>query len=88
MQKVNLLRHDTAHDRVPQELFSDLSDTRFALSQAYARFNDTVDPELIDACVFEINAAQSRYNYLLRTIKERVGEAACKIDTKGVRSWV
>ena len=37
MRKVNLLRCDIARDASMQDLFSELSDTRVALSQAYAR---------------------------------------------------
>ena len=88
MRKANLLRRDIARDSSLQELFTELSDTRFALSQAYAYFNRVTEPELVDASIFEIRAAQSRYNYLLRVIKERGGIAACKAYTEGVTSWV
>ena len=88
MRKVNLLRHDIACDSAMQELFTELSDTRFALSQAYAFFNRVTEPELIDSSIFEINAVQARYNYLLRAIKERGGIAACKTYTEGVCSWL
>ena len=54
MRKVNLLRCDIARDASMQDLFSELSDTRVALSQAYARFNAVCEPELVDACVYEI----------------------------------
>ena len=40
-----------------------------ALKQAYERFNWADDPDIIDACVFEINACMARYNYLLRCLK-------------------
>ena len=56
MRKVNLLRCDVARDASMQDLFSELRDTRVALSQAYARFNAVCAPELVDACVYEINA--------------------------------
>lgn len=88
MRKVNLLRCDVASDSSLQSLFTDLSEMRFALSQAYTRFNSTVEPELVDACVFEINAAQARYNYLLRMIKENGGEAECRTCSEGVCSWI
>ena len=39
MRKADLLRREIARDASMQDLFSELSDTRFALSQAYARFN-------------------------------------------------
>ena len=88
MRKVNLLRRDIARDSSLQELFTELSDTRFALSQAYAYFDRVTEPELVDASIFEIRAAQARYNYLLRVIKERGGVSACKTYTEGVTSWV
>lgn len=59
-------------------LLDELSDSKAALNAAYVRFNAAVEPELVDACVYEINAAQSRYNYLLRVIKDVGGETAFK----------
>ena len=79
MRKVNLLRCDVARDASMQDLFSELRDTRVALSQAYARFNAV--------CVYEINAELSRYDYLLRQIKERSGEAVYKTCSEGVAKW-
>ena len=88
MRKVNLLRRNIARDSSLQELFTELSDTRFALSQAFDRFNNTTESELVDACIFEISATQARYNYLLRVIKEHGGESAGCFYTEGVSSWV
>jgi len=45
------------------------------LSQAYRRFDQAVEPELVEACIFEINAMTARYTYLLRAIKERSAAA-------------
>ena len=87
MRKVNLLRCDVARDASMQDLFSELRDTRGALSQAYARFNAVCAPELVAACVYEINAELSRYDYLLRQIKERSGEAVYKTCSEGVAKW-
>jgi len=78
MRKVRRYRRDVAREDTMQELFNELGDMRAALEDAYMRFNMTSEPELVDACVYEINAAQSRYNYLLRIIKESGGEAAFK----------
>ena len=47
-----------------------LDRTRVLINQAYAGFNGTDDPDLIESYVFEINALQARYNYLLRRVKE------------------
>ena len=87
MRKVNLLRCDIARDASMQDLFSELSDTRVALSQAYARFNAVCEPALVDACAYEINAELSRYDSLLRQIKERGGRAVCKTCSEGAVKW-
>ena len=87
MRKINLLQQSTASDPRLQELFTALSDTRFALAQAYDRFNAVCEPELVDSCVYEINAVLSRYNYLLRQIKARGGAAECRACTEGAATW-
>ena len=48
--------------------------TTQALKEAYIRFDYACDSELIDACIFEINALKARSNYLLRRIKEQNGQ--------------
>lgn len=53
-----------------RELREGLSRTRVLINQAYAAFNGTGDPDLIESYVFEINALQARYSYLLRRVKE------------------
>ena len=87
MRKVNLLRCDVARDASMQDLFSELSDTRVALSQAYARFNAVCAPELVAACVYESNAELSRYDSLLRQITGRRGAALYKTCSEGVAKW-
>ena len=44
--------------------------TRAQINQAYGCFNQTSDGDLIESYVFEINALQARYNYLLRRLKQ------------------
>lgn len=46
-----------------------LERTRVLINQAYAGFNGTDDPDLIESYVFEINSLQARYAYLLRRVK-------------------
>ena len=53
-----------------QELKQSLDHTRTLINQAYGSFNSTCDSDLIESYVFEINALQARYNYLLRRFKE------------------
>lgn len=56
-----------------RELMSSLAHTRALINQAYGGFNTTSDSDLIESYVFEINALQARYNYLLRRVKELEG---------------
>lgn len=59
-----------AHQLERQELMNSLSHTRTLINQAYGGFNTTSDSDLIESYVFEINALQARYNYLLRRVKD------------------
>lgn len=52
------------------QLMQSLAHTRLLINQAYSGFNNASDEDLIESFVFEINALQSRYSYLLRRIKE------------------
>lgn len=63
----------TAEDGEREELMRTLAHTRVLINQAYSDFNNAGDQELIESFVFEINALQSRYSYLLRRIKELEG---------------
>lgn len=56
-------------------LLEGLVQTRTLVAQAYSGFNTARDPDLIESYVFEINALQSRYSYLLRRVKELDGAA-------------
>lgn len=53
-----------------RDLMEGLRRTRTLINQAYACFNSAEDKELIESYVFEINALQARYSYLLRRVKE------------------
>lgn len=53
-----------------QQLLAGLTDTRIELGRAYAGFNLQSDPDLVESYVYEINALQSRYSYLVRRMKE------------------
>ena len=63
-------RADSAREREKRELMDSLANTRTLISQAYSGFNTVSDQDLIESYVFEINALQARYNYLLRRVKE------------------
>ena len=63
-------RRRTAEDPERRALLEGLGQTRALIAQAYAGFNAAKDPDLIESYVFEINALQARYSYLLRRVKE------------------
>lgn len=51
------------------ELEEALEQTRVLIAQAYAGFNAAADGELVESYVYEIQALQARYSYLLRRRK-------------------
>jgi hypothetical protein len=57
----------SAHvDREDNSIFTDIEKTRYALETAYAGFENATDPDLIDCYIYEVNAVQKRYKYLLQ----------------------
>ena len=60
-----------------QALLEGLERTKVLIHQAYACFNRESDPDLIESYVFEINALQSRYSYLLRRVRELEQPSQC-----------
>lgn len=78
----------TARDPQHQELLHDLAAAQEALALAYARFDNAVEPELVDAAIFEINALRARCGYLLRRLKEGGAQAAVCPVTEGAVTWV
>lgn len=70
MKRISPIRTRPADGPDLLELKTSLQDTRNALTHAYAAFDYTSDPELTEACIFEIRSLQTRMNYLVRKIKE------------------
>lgn len=50
-------------------LLTEINKTKIALEAAYSNFENVVDPDLIDSCIYELNAVQNRYKYLLKEAK-------------------
>lgn len=44
--------------------------TNFELLNAYKNFENVIDPDLIDSCIYEMNSLQLKYKFLLRKLKE------------------
>lgn len=63
-------RRETPAQQERRELLEGMADTRRLLNQAYQGFNSHSDPDLVESFVYEINALQSRYSYLVRRMKD------------------
>ncbi|NLP34307.1 MAG: YaaL family protein [Clostridiales bacterium] len=50
-------------------LIDEINKTKIALEAAYSNFENVVDPDLIDSCIYEMNAVQNRYKFLLKQAK-------------------
>lgn len=59
----------TPEEEKRRQLMEGMAQTRTLLNQAYAQFNAQSDPDLVDSCVYEINALRSRYSYFVRQVK-------------------
>ena len=53
-----------------KELVEEYRRAVIKIHQARNAFENITEPEMIDSCVFELNAARSNYSYLLSRIKE------------------
>lgn len=51
------------------ELKAEIERTRSLIDSARNHFEQVVDPTLIDCYIYELNAAQLRYQFLLRRFK-------------------
>ncbi|MCI7263548.1 MAG: YaaL family protein [Clostridiaceae bacterium] len=53
------------------ELISQLEQAIGSIHTAQSQFEQVVDPMLIDCYIYELNAAQLRYQFLLKSIKKQ-----------------
>lgn len=52
-----------------EALLNEIQMTKLALESAYSNFENVVDPDLIDCYIYEVNAVQKRYKFLLKQAK-------------------
>ena len=69
-------RKDQAATRVESAwdlgaLRKEIERSRCAIDTARSNFEEVVDPTMIDCFIYELNAAQLRYQFLLRKFKKR-----------------
>ena len=68
--KRKLKKESETAKRKKEELMQELKEVQKSLDRAYENFSYVVDPELIDCCIYELNAGQMRYKFLMRKLKE------------------
>jgi hypothetical protein len=50
-------------------LRAEIDRTRYRIESVCNHFDEALDPTMIDCCIYELKAAQLRYQYLLRRFK-------------------
>lgn len=84
----NVLFSKRAHsDPELLALKAELLDAQGELACAYQRFDQALDPELVESCIYQISAVKARCNYLIRAIKERSPDAVAAVDLQGEAVW-
>ncbi len=68
-------------------LKAELQTAQGDLSLAYRQFDQAVDPELVESCIYQIKAEKARCNYLIRAIKERSPEGFAALRLEGDAVW-
>ena len=68
-------------------LWAELKNAQGELSLAYRQFDQAVDPELVESCIYQIKAEKARCNYLIRAIKERNPESFAALRLEGDAVW-
>lgn len=51
-------------------LLDDLEKARYDLALAYDNFQNAMDPDMIDCCIYQVNALHMRYKFLLTRVKQ------------------
>lgn len=81
-EKISALFVKKQEDAVSAEkkqLLAEIEDALGDLRYARSCFGDARDPEMIEACIYEIKSAEARYSFLLRKAK-RLTERENKIS--------
>ena len=63
------MKYMTVSEYEKNLILADLERTKQALDNAYDNFQNVVDPDLIDCYIYEVNAVQHKYKYLLKQAK-------------------
>ena len=53
-----------------QELLNEIEEIKISLETAHSNFDNASDPDLVDSCIYEMNAIQYKYKYLLKQMRK------------------
>ena len=67
---IRIFKQTPTNDGSYALLLDDLKRTKSDLELAYANFEHVVEPDLIDSCIYQVNAMQMRYKFLLGRVKQ------------------
>ena len=68
-------------------LKAELLEAQGELACAYQQFDQALDPELVESCIYQIKAEKARCNYLIRAIKERNPEGFAPARLESEAAW-
>ena len=67
---IQILKRNAATEKSYALLLDDLAKTKSELELAYSNFENVTDQDLIDSCIYHVNAVQLRYKFLLGRVKQ------------------
>lgn len=67
---IRIFKETTQDDPTYTLLLDDIAKTKRDLDLAYANFEHVVEPDLIDSCIYQLNAVQMKYKFLLGRVKQ------------------
>ena len=70
-RKTKTQEKDAALISEKREIIEALEDLKRELNILYNQFNYTTDPSLMDGCIYNIKAANSKYTFYLKQCKEK-----------------
>ncbi len=56
-----------------EELLNEIEEIKLSLETAHSNFDNASDPDLVDSCIYELNAIQYKYKYLLKQMRKMEG---------------
>lgn len=62
-------KQESQPDTIYLNLLDNITETKNNLDLAYQNFENATDPALIDSYIYEVNAIQMRYKFLLSRLK-------------------